>query len=123
MSRVAKVLPIPRRCDAKGVQRYGFHGLSYAYLMEELAGLGDPAATKGHVILAHLGHGGALPHSEAVASGANWRLTSALSRRDRIFKCTDSRDAGIEQKRNVKRHNTHHVKQRRNTKRIQIGQP
>ena len=56
MPRVAKLLPIPRRYDAKGVQRYGFHGLSYAYLMEELARLGDPAATTGRVILAHLGN-------------------------------------------------------------------
>jgi len=60
MPRVAKLLPIPRRFDAKGVQRYGFHGLSYAYLMEELARLGDPAATKGRVILAHLGNGASL---------------------------------------------------------------
>ncbi|MGA3180186.1 MAG: acetate/propionate family kinase [Verrucomicrobiota bacterium] len=60
MPRVAKLLPIPRRFDAKGVQRYGFHGLSYAYLMEELARLGDPAAAKGRVILAHLGNGASL---------------------------------------------------------------
>ena len=60
MPRVAKLLPIPRRYDAKGVQRYGFHGLSYAYLMEELARLGDPAATAGRVILAHLGNGASM---------------------------------------------------------------
>jgi len=60
MPRVAKLLPIPRRFDAQGVQRYGFHGLSYAYLMEELVRLGDPAASKGHVILAHLGNGASL---------------------------------------------------------------
>ena len=60
MPRVAKLLPIPRRFDAKGIQRYGFHGLSYAYLMEELARLGDPAATMGRVILAHLGNGASL---------------------------------------------------------------
>jgi acetate kinase len=60
MPRVAKLLPIPRRFDAKGIQRYGFHGLSYAYLMEELARLGDPAAAKGRVILAHLGNGASL---------------------------------------------------------------
>ena len=60
MPRVARLLPIPRRFDAKGIQRYGFHGLSYAYLMEELARLGDPAATKGRVILAHLGNGASL---------------------------------------------------------------
>jgi acetate kinase len=60
MSRVAKLLPIPRRYEAKGVHRYGFHGLSYAYLMEELAHLGDPAATTGRVILAHLGNGASM---------------------------------------------------------------
>jgi acetate kinase len=60
MPRVAKLLPIPRRFDAKGIQRYGFHGLSYAYLMEELARLSDPAAKKGRVILAHLGNGASL---------------------------------------------------------------
>ena len=60
MPRVAKLLPIPRRFDAKGIQRYGFHGLSYAFLMEELARLGDPAAKKGRVILAHLGNGASM---------------------------------------------------------------
>jgi acetate kinase len=60
MPRVAKLLPIPRCYDAKGVQRYGFHGLSYAYLMEELARLGDPVATTGRVILAHLGNGASM---------------------------------------------------------------
>ena len=36
MPRVAKILPIPRRLQAKGVERFGFHGLSYTFLMEEL---------------------------------------------------------------------------------------
>ena len=60
MPRQATLLPIPRRYFAKGVQRYGFHGLSYTYLMEELARLGDAAATRGRVILAHLGNGASL---------------------------------------------------------------
>jgi acetate kinase len=60
MPRVAKLLPIPRRYDAKGIQRYGFHGLSYSFLMEELARLGDPSAKNGRVILAHLGNGASL---------------------------------------------------------------
>ena len=60
MPRVASLLPIPRRYEAAGVRRYGFHGLSYEFLMEELARLGDPAATKGRVILAHLGNGASL---------------------------------------------------------------
>jgi acetate kinase len=60
MPRVATVLPIPRRFESKGVQRYGFHGLSYTYLMAELGRLEDPAAATGRVILAHLGNGASL---------------------------------------------------------------
>ncbi len=60
LPRVAQQLPIPRRYEAQGVRRYGFHGLSYAFLMEELARLGDPAATTGRVILGHLGNGASL---------------------------------------------------------------
>ena len=60
LPRVAQMLPIPRRYEALGVRRYGFHGLSYAFLMEELARLGDSAATSGRVILAHLGNGASL---------------------------------------------------------------
>ncbi|QBB71163.1 acetate/propionate family kinase [Pseudolysobacter antarcticus] len=60
LPRVAKLLPIPRRYEAMGVRRYGFHGLSYAFLMEELARLGDAAATAGRVILVHLGSGASL---------------------------------------------------------------
>jgi len=60
MPRVATVLPIPRRYEAVGVRRYGFHGLSYEFLVAELARLGDPAATKGRAILAHLGNGASL---------------------------------------------------------------
>ena len=59
MPPVAKRLPIPRRYASKGVERYGFHGLSYMYLMQELQHL-DPAAAKGRVILAHLGSGSSL---------------------------------------------------------------
>jgi acetate kinase len=39
------------------LQRYGFHGISCSYLMTELTRLGDPAATRGRVVLAHLGNG------------------------------------------------------------------
>jgi acetate kinase len=60
MPRIATIVPIPRRFEAKGIQRYGFHGLSYTYLMAELARLGDPAAARGPVVLAHLGNGASL---------------------------------------------------------------
>ncbi len=60
MPRVARMLPIPRRYDAKGVQRYGFHGLSYSFLMEELEREAGPKAARGRIILAHLGNGASL---------------------------------------------------------------
>jgi acetate kinase len=60
MPRVAKLLPVPRRFDAMGVQRYGFHGISYAFLVEELARVAGSEAAKGRVILAHLGNGASL---------------------------------------------------------------
>jgi acetate kinase len=60
MPRVARLLPIPRRFDAQGVQRFGFHGLSYTFLMEELERLAGPRAVRERLILAHLGNGASL---------------------------------------------------------------
>ena len=60
MPRVAKMLPIPRRFQAAGIERYGFHGLSYTYLMEELARLAGEKAARGRLVLAHLGNGASL---------------------------------------------------------------
>jgi acetate kinase len=60
LPRVAKLLPIPRRYAAKGVQRYGFHGLSYTYLMQELGRVAGPEAVRGRIILAHLGNGASM---------------------------------------------------------------
>jgi acetate kinase len=60
LPRVARLLPIPRRYEAQGVRRYGFHGLSYSFLIEELSRLGGAEAAQGRVILAHLGNGASL---------------------------------------------------------------
>ena len=60
LPRVAQLLPIPRRYEAQGVRRYGFHGLSYAFLMGELARLAGPKSAQGRIILAHLGNGASL---------------------------------------------------------------
>jgi acetate kinase len=60
LPRVARLLPIPRRYEAQGVRRYGFHGLSYAFLMGELARLAGTEVARGRVILAHLGNGASL---------------------------------------------------------------
>ena len=59
LPRVAWLLPIPRRYADQGVRRYGFHGLSFTYLLAELTRL-DPAAAAGRVILAHLGSGASM---------------------------------------------------------------
>jgi acetate kinase len=76
MPPVASRLPIPRRYDAKGVRRYGFHGLSYAYLMEELERLAGAKAAKGRVILAHLGNGASMT---AVRDGCSLDTTMAFT--------------------------------------------
>ncbi|AEI99943.1 Acetate kinase [Nitrosomonas sp. Is79A3] len=76
MPRVAKLLSIPRRYDAQGVQRYGFHGLSYAYLMQELERLAGTQAANGRVILAHLGNGASLA---AVRDGRSMDTTMSFT--------------------------------------------
>jgi len=60
LPRVARLLPIPRRYEEQGVRRYGFHGLSYAFLMGELTRLAGTEVAQGRVILAHLGNGASL---------------------------------------------------------------
>jgi acetate kinase len=60
MPRSAQIVPIPRRYWGLGIRRYGFHGLSYTYLMEELARVAGPAEARGRIVLAHLGSGASL---------------------------------------------------------------
>jgi acetate kinase len=57
---VARILPIPRRLMAKGVESYGFHGLSYTFLMDELKRQAGTDAARGRLVLAHLGNGASL---------------------------------------------------------------
>ncbi len=60
MPLVAKLLPLPRKYFTMGIQRYGFHGLSYAYLTQELNRIAGNETAKGKIILAHLGNGASL---------------------------------------------------------------
>jgi acetate kinase len=60
LPQVARLLAVPRRYEAAGVRRYGFHGLSYSFLMAELARVAGPEAARGRVVLAHLGAGASL---------------------------------------------------------------
>jgi len=56
---VAEVVPLPRDLCRSGIQRYGFHGLSYEYIASVLPQT-DPEIAAGRVIVAHLGSGASL---------------------------------------------------------------
>lgn len=56
MPKVATTFSIPAEVRDEGVVRYGFHGLSYEYIMEELTRTA-PERAKGRMIIAHLGNG------------------------------------------------------------------
>jgi acetate kinase len=60
MPRVARLLPVPRRYEASGVRRYGFHGLSYTFLVGELARIAGRDAARSRLVLAHLGSGASM---------------------------------------------------------------
>ncbi len=81
LPQVARLLPIPRRYEARGVRRYGFHGLSYAFLMEELARLAGSETAQGRVILAHLGNGASLAavrHGKSVDTSMSFTPTAGV---------------------------------------------
>ncbi|QTE38862.1 acetate/propionate family kinase [Mucilaginibacter sp. P25] len=64
MAPVAKLLPLPDRFRATGLRRFGFHGLSYQYIMQKLNSEGKGY---GKTIIAHLGNGASL----AAVNGGN----------------------------------------------------
>lgn len=81
-----RYLPIPRRFHEIGVRRYGFHGLSYAYLFEELANRG---AHHGRIVLAHLGNGASMA---AVHEGKCVDTTMAMTPTAGLMMATRSGD-------------------------------
>ena len=86
LPRVARLLPIPRRYEAQGVCRYGFHGLSHAFLMGELARVAGAEAALGRVILAHLGNGASLAavhHGKPVDTSMSFTPTAGVPMRTR----------------------------------------
>ena len=56
MPREAQQFPLPGRLWDEGIRRYGFHGLSYEYVVEALG----KAPAQGRVIVAHLGNGASM---------------------------------------------------------------
>lgn len=89
LPRVAQLLPIPQRYQAQGVRRYGFHGLSYAYLMQQLESLADPKQPARRVILAHLGNGASMA---AVLDGCGMDTTMAFTPASGMVMSTRSGD-------------------------------
>lgn len=89
MPRVARLIPIPRRYDAQGVRRYGFHGLSYDYLMRELERVAGASVARGRVILAHLGNGASMA---AVQGGCSMDTTMAFTPASGMVMSTRSGD-------------------------------
>lgn len=75
MPEIAQRLPIPAEYDARGIRRYGFHGLSYSYLIHELRRT-SPEVADGRVILAHLGNGSSLA---ALRNGKSIDTTMAFT--------------------------------------------
>jgi acetate kinase len=67
---VAKKFALPRRLTAEGIQRYGFHGLSYEYIASQLRQV-DPPAAAGRTVVAHLGNGASLCALDGGVSVAN----------------------------------------------------
>ena len=86
---VARRLPIPAAYDARGIQRYGFHGLSCAFLMEELSQVGGAGTARGRVVLAHLGNGSSLT---AVRDGHSIDTTMAFTPLGGVVMSTRSGD-------------------------------
>ncbi len=75
MPRVAQICPLPMSFHEEGIQRYGFHGLSYEYVMSELCRL-DARLAGGRVVIAHLGNGASMV---AVRQGKSMDTTMGFS--------------------------------------------
>jgi acetate kinase len=56
----AKMYPLPRRLFQEGIMRYGFHGLSYEYIMQELMTVAGEKVARGRIVIAHLGSGASM---------------------------------------------------------------
>ncbi len=65
MPPVAQMLPLPRKYQEHGLRRYGFHGLSYQYLLLALEKAHGQQVAQGRVIFAHLGSGASLAATNA----------------------------------------------------------
>lgn len=88
MPPVAQMYPLPQSLRDAGVTRYGFHGLSYEYILQELRVL-DGDAAEGRVIVAHLGHGASMA---AIRHGVGVDTTMGLTPTGGLVMSTRSGD-------------------------------
>jgi acetate kinase len=72
---LAQEFALPREFTAKGVRRYGFHGLSYEYIASALPGIA-PECAGGKVVVAHLGNGASMC---AIAAGRSVATTMSFT--------------------------------------------
>jgi acetate kinase len=80
MPPVAQRCPLPEKFHHEGVQRYGFHGLSYEYILSELQRL-DPELADGRIVIAHLGNGAsmaAVRHGQGMDTSMGFTPTAGL---------------------------------------------
>jgi acetate kinase len=76
MPKHAQMYPLPRHYWHEGIIRYGFHGLSYEYILQELRKEAGEDAVMGKVIIAHLGNGASMA---AVRYGKSIATTMGLT--------------------------------------------
>ena len=67
---VAQEFALPRELTAKGIRRYGFHGLSYEYIVSALPGVA-PDCANARLVVAHLGNGASMCAIDRGRSVAN----------------------------------------------------
>ncbi len=89
MPRVAQIYALPGDLPREGVLRYGFHGLSYEYILTELSKEVGAEASKGRVIMAHLGNGASMV---AVKGGKSMDTTMGFSPAGGLVMSTRSGD-------------------------------
>jgi acetate kinase len=89
-SEVARLVPLPEEIRASGVQRYGFHGLSYEYIVSALPQIAPEIAT-GRVIAAHLGSGASLC---AISNGRSVDTTFGFTALDGL--CMGTRPGAVD---------------------------
>ncbi len=87
---VATLVPLPRDLCRGGVERYGFHGLSYEYIASVLPGVA-PEAAGGRVVVAHLGNGASLC---AVRDGRSVDTTMSFTALDGL--CMGTRPGALD---------------------------